>query len=98
MGEEGTGEAKPARSEPEEGLKGAGRFGLLNIPEPVMSADGDLNRGISAAEFQNAATSRFVLLDTDHNGTLSLDELQTQLAALPAGRSGGRSGRPRDGS
>jgi Ca2+-binding EF-hand superfamily protein len=69
-----------------EGLKGAGRLGLLNIPEPVISADADLNRGVSEAEFLRAATTRFVLLDTNRDGKLSRDELQAILAALPADR------------
>jgi len=93
-----SGGTEHARSVPAEGLQGAGRLGLLNIPEPVTAADADLNRGISGAEYQKAATARFVLLDTNRDGSLSLDELQTRLAALPAGRSGGHSGRPRSGS
>jgi hypothetical protein len=74
----------PARADrPTQGLKGAGRYGLLNIPEPVSSADSNLNRGVSLAEFQKAATARFVLLDTNGDGKLTLDELQ---ARLPVGR------------
>jgi hypothetical protein len=64
-----------------EGLKGAGRFGLLNIPEPVSSADSNLNRGVSLIEFQGASRSRFVLLDTNHDGKLGLDELRQLLPA-----------------
>jgi len=67
-----------------EGLKGAGRFGLLNIPEPVSSADSNLNRGVSLTEFQSASRTRFVLLDTNHDGKLSLDELRELLP--PDGR------------
>jgi len=83
-----SGGAEHVRKATEDGLKGAGRLGLLNIPEPVMAADADLNRGISGAEFQKAATTRFVLLDTNRDGQLSLDELQARLAGLPAGRLG----------
>jgi Ca2+-binding EF-hand superfamily protein len=55
---------------------GAARFGLLPIPHPIMAADEDLNRGVSIAEWDHAAASRFNLLDEAHNGRLTLDELQ----------------------
>ena len=54
---------------------GAARFGLLPIPHPIMAADEDLNRGISVAEWDHAAASRFNLLDEAHNGRLTLEEL-----------------------
>lgn len=65
----------------------AGRYGLLQIPEPVMSADANFNRGVSAAEFQNAATARFQLLDFNHSGRLTLAQLQSvRHAAIAATR------------
>ena len=54
----------------------AGRYGLLEIPEPVASADSDFNRGVSVQEFRTAALQRFQLLDLNHTGRLSLSELQ----------------------
>jgi len=54
---------------------GAARYGLLPIPHPIMSADEDLNRGVSVAEWDHAAASRFNLLDEAHNGRLTLAEL-----------------------
>jgi Ca2+-binding EF-hand superfamily protein len=54
----------------------AGRLGLLQIPEPVASADANFNRGVSADEFRQAATSRFQLLDTSHTGRLTLPQLE----------------------
>lgn len=72
------------------GLQGAGLYGLLNIPEPVMDADADLNRGVSAVEFRAAAGQRFLLLDTGRDGRLGLEELRAQLPALPAPRGGKR--------
>jgi EF hand len=69
---------------------GGGRLGVLSIPEPVASADSNLDRGISAQEFQTAAEKRFGLLDLNHDGRLTLDELQ---AARSAVRSNAR--RPR---
>ncbi|MEA3062835.1 MAG: hypothetical protein QOJ94_2616 [Sphingomonadales bacterium] len=59
----------------DEGLEGAGRFSWLNIPEPVISADADLNRGVSRAEFAHAAGQRFLLLDSNHDGRLTRAEL-----------------------
>jgi EF hand len=54
---------------------GAARFGLLAIPHPIMSADTDFNRGVSRAEFDRAAATRFNLLDEAHTGRLTLAEL-----------------------
>lgn len=54
----------------------AGRYGLLEIPEPVSSADADFNRGVSLEEFKRAADQRFGLLDVNHTGRLTLPELQ----------------------
>jgi Ca2+-binding EF-hand superfamily protein len=55
---------------------GAGRYGLLQIPEPVISADADFNRGVSAREFRDAAVKRFQLLDVEHSGRLTLSQLE----------------------
>lgn len=54
---------------------GAARFGLLPIPHPIMAADEDLNRGVSIAEWDHAAASRFNMLDEAHNGRLTMAEL-----------------------
>jgi Ca2+-binding EF-hand superfamily protein len=62
----------------------AGRYGLLQIPEPVMSADADFNRGVSAAEFSNAAAQRFQQLDVSRTGRLTLPELQNIRGAAAA--------------
>jgi Ca2+-binding EF-hand superfamily protein len=59
----------------DEGLEGAGRFSFINIPEPVISADADLNRGVSRAEFAAAAGQRFLMLDTNHDGRITRAEL-----------------------
>jgi hypothetical protein len=69
---------------------GAGRFGLLQIPEPVVSADSNFDRGVSAAEFASAAASRFGLLDVNHTGRLTLPELENirHAAAASARRRG----------
>jgi hypothetical protein len=54
---------------------GAGQWASLNIPEPVNSADFDINRGVSKAELEQAAVKRFPLLDSAHTGYLSYDTL-----------------------
>ncbi|MBV8685439.1 MAG: hypothetical protein JOZ90_08075 [Alphaproteobacteria bacterium] len=59
----------------DEGLEGAGRYSFLNIPEPVIAADQDLNRGVSREEFARAAGERFLLLDRDGDGRLTRAEL-----------------------
>ena len=64
--------------------QGAGRYGLLDLPEPVVSADSDFNRGVSLAEFRAAAGQRFLALDVDHKGYLTLPLLETIRPAPPA--------------
>jgi Ca2+-binding EF-hand superfamily protein len=60
-----------------EGYQGASRFGLLDLPEPVIAADTDFNRGVSKEEFRKAAHQRFTALDLDHRGRLTLAVLET---------------------
>lgn len=64
--------------------QGAGRFGLLDLPEPVVAADADFNRGVSLAEFRKAAVQRFLALDLDHHGYLTLSGLEMIRPAPPA--------------
>jgi hypothetical protein len=59
----------------ERGLDGAARFSFLPIPHPVMAADYDMNRGVSPAEFAQAAAERFALLDKDGDGRIVHSEL-----------------------
>ena len=59
------------------GGQGRVRFGLLDLPEPVVAADTDFNRGVSLAEFRAAAAQRFLALDVDHKGVLTLAELES---------------------
>ncbi len=67
----------------EEGPQGAGRYALINMPEPVAAADADFNRSITLAEFRQAALDRFQVLDKKHEGHLSLAELEALKPALP---------------
>jgi len=57
------------------GIEGAGRYTFLNIPQPVIAADMDLNRGVSRGEFAEAAAQRFGLLDRNRDGRLTRAEL-----------------------
>ena len=41
----------------------------------VISADADFNRGVSPAEFRHTAGQRFLLIDRNHDGRISHDEL-----------------------
>ena len=69
------------------GPQGGARYALLNIPEPVAAADADFNRGISLAEFRQAAVERFALLDRAHQGRITFEQLNAMRPVLPvAGR------------
>lgn len=65
-----------SRGSIDHGPQGAGRYALLNIPEPVAAADANFDRSISLAEFRQAAIQRFRLLDTGRAGRISLAQLQ----------------------
>lgn len=55
---------------------GAGRYALLNTPEPVTSADTDFSGSVSLQEFRSAARRRFNLLDRSQTGRISLSQLK----------------------
>jgi hypothetical protein len=59
----------------DDGIVGGGRYGLLNIPNPVASADRDFNRAISQQEFRAAAVDRFNDLDPKQEKSLSFAQL-----------------------
>jgi hypothetical protein len=56
--------------------QGASRYGLLDLPQPVAGADADFDRAVTAAEFEDAASVRFALLDRDHDGRITRQELE----------------------
>lgn len=76
------------------GLHGAARYTLINMPQPVASADADLNRAVSLAEFRAAADYRFTLLDRAGDRRLELAELRA-LAPTPTDK---RARRPKEGA
>lgn len=64
-------------------IKGAAVFGFLLDPEPVASADADLDGKVTRKEAQAAADRRFGRLDSNADGRLTMDELpQTPAQAL----------------
>lgn len=64
--------------------EGAGRWSSLPIPQPVISADADMNRGVSRAEFRAAANERFDRIDTTHQGFLTLATMMKPPAQVAA--------------
>lgn len=50
-------------------------LGFFDNPQPVTSADSDMNRSITRAEFRSAAMRRFDQLDSNHDGVIPRDEL-----------------------
>jgi Ca2+-binding EF-hand superfamily protein len=77
-----------------DGLQGAARYGLLNLPEPVAGADADFDRFVSLDEFRRAASYRFRLLDSDGLGRLTLQKLEVLLPSRP--KEGRRAKRPKN--
>ncbi len=77
---------KPKRNQPNpyDGVLGAGRYSFLNIPNPVASADDDINRAVSAREFGAAAAERFRDLDSAQNKALMFAQLPKTPAQLAA--------------
>ena len=77
-----------------DGLQGAARYGLLNLPEPVAGADADFDRFVSLDEFRRAASYRFQLLYSDRSGKLTLPNLEVLLPSRP--KEGRRAKRPKN--
>jgi hypothetical protein len=55
--------------------QGAGPYGLIEVPEPITSADTDFNGIIRKVNFLKLADRRFTTLDTENRGFLTLDKL-----------------------
>lgn len=67
-----------------DGAAGAGRYAFLNIPNPVASADDDINRAIDRKEFRAAAAERFRDLDRERSKALTLAQLPKTPAQIAA--------------
>jgi hypothetical protein len=78
-GERGSGAerrlAEPPRGRKGQSYDGAPAYSLLNVSEPVASADADFDGKITLEEFLQAADRRFDQLDKDKNGYLTLQGL-----------------------
>lgn len=70
------------------GREGAARFSYFDLPEPVIAADTNFNRGVSSKEFEQAAAQRFAALDTNGDGSLTLGELPKISRAATLSRKG----------
>jgi Ca2+-binding EF-hand superfamily protein len=66
----------------EEVIAPRARAGLFDLPEPVVAADTNLNRGVSLDEFRKAAANRFQALDVDHQGRLTIALLESLRPAV----------------
>ena len=66
---------KSPRNGSGQGRDGAGRFGLLNEPQPVMVADANVDFKVTLTEWLAATDRRFALLDTTGAGKLTLETL-----------------------
>lgn len=66
-----------------ERLQGAARYALLNIPQPVASADTDFNRAVTREEFLTTAQSRFDLLDRSKQTRIALSGLASLVPTRP---------------
>jgi Ca2+-binding EF-hand superfamily protein len=78
-GERGSGDerrlAEPPRAKNGQSYDGAPAYSLLNVSEPVVSADADFDGKITLEEFLQAADRRFDQLDKDKDGSLTLQAL-----------------------
>ena len=73
--------------------EGAARFSYLDIPEPIRSADLNLDWRVTEAEWLKAADKRFAMLDVKSQGRLTPDSLPPVPGAHPP--RGGPKGPPR---
>lgn len=77
----GGGETQPANGPPADSHPmGAGKFGLINLPEPITAMDVDISGRITRREVADAASYRFSLLDPQGKGSLTLADLPQTFA------------------
>jgi Ca2+-binding EF-hand superfamily protein len=67
---------------------GAGRYSYIDIAEPIVSMDMNLDRAISKLEFERAIRTRFTVLDANGDGVIVRGELPK--ISLPGGKRGKR--------
>jgi hypothetical protein len=83
-GAQGPGPSLGATRNPRQPLVGAAAYALLNDPEPVSSADSNLDGRVTKAEFLAAADRRFKRLDRNGDGKLTIEELPKPQAQVLA--------------
>src|SRR5436190_5286600 len=74
-GERGKGGPKVGGGGQQMRRAGAGRDGLVNVPQPVSGSDLELDGKVTLAEWKKTAALRFDMLDTTKAGVLTLDTL-----------------------
>jgi hypothetical protein len=80
-------EPEPPPRPPLDTKQGAVRFSLFPAPEPVLSADRNLDGKVTLKEFQAQADRRFAALDTLKRGYLLLADLpKTEAETLAKGK------------
>lgn len=69
---------------------------LMDVANPVISADLNMDRGVSLVEAVSAATRRLALLDINGDGKLSLDEARQRRASQQSTKRERENTRPAD--
>jgi hypothetical protein len=64
----------PTKGRYQKSIQGAAQYGLINEPQPVRAADGNIDFRVSGAEWMNATAQRFEILDKNADGFLTADE------------------------
>ncbi|MBY0422156.1 MAG: hypothetical protein K2Q06_07625 [Parvularculaceae bacterium] len=63
--------------------RGAALFSIINVRQPILMADVDLNATVTREEFDAALSRRFSLLDEDRDGRLKFEDLpETPIQSL----------------
>lgn len=65
----------PTKGRYQKSIQGAAQYGLINQPQPVRAADGNVDFRVSGGEWITATNLRFTMLDRNEDGALTLDEL-----------------------
>ncbi len=87
------GDARDGDGAADEVMGGAAPYELLNLPEPVASADINLTGRVSLSDFLAAANRRFGQLDIKARGYLTLSDLpKTPVQRAAEGKKPGRRG------
>lgn len=78
-GQRGEVDGRPAKLKAPEYRTGAGRFSLLNEPQPLRAGDADMDFQVTREEWAAAAKRRFDRLDANKDDALTIEELEPRL-------------------